>query len=195
MCECNDGFRPGPLGVCFDIDECQEQLDNCDVMSTCINNEGGFTCSCIDGYEGDGFNCFDTDECAGNNSCNGNASCENTVGSYTCVCNEGFTGDGRTCEDLNECTMRPCHLMADCSNSIGSFQCECIEPSWNGNGFSCSKDVCSGCIEKARCEDTRDCSCPPGLTGSGYTCPKNTLVIPIKGAVELSYFPCKIMKN
>ena len=139
------------------------------------------------------MNCTDTDECrnAGDNSCSPNAFCENTVGSYNCVCNEGFAGDGRTCEDMNECSMRPCHLMADCSNSIGSFACECVEPSWNGNGFSCTKDVCSGCIEQSRCEAENDCSCPPGFSGSGYTCPKNTLVIPVKGSRLICLFPCK----
>ena len=175
--------------MCLDIDECQEQLDSCDIMSTCINNEGGYACSCIDGFKGDGFSCEDIDECKGENTCSPNSICQNTVGSYTCACKDGFVGDGQNCEDFNECSMRPCHLMADCNNSVGSFQCECIEPSWNGNGFSCTKDVCSGCIEQARCEDSGLCSCPPGFSGSGYTCPKNTLAIPVKETVD-NLFPC-----
>lgn len=41
----------------IDIDECSKLTDNCDNNALCNNTIGGFTCSCKDGYWGDGVNC------------------------------------------------------------------------------------------------------------------------------------------
>jgi hypothetical protein len=50
-CENNLGTRP----TCSDIDECETETDNCvPFYSTCENTVGGFTCSCLEGYTGDG---------------------------------------------------------------------------------------------------------------------------------------------
>ena len=39
-----------------DIDECTRNTDNCDdVLANCTNTEGGYNCTCIEGYDGDGF--------------------------------------------------------------------------------------------------------------------------------------------
>ena len=53
-------------GQCLDIDEC---LDSpCDGNATCTNFDGGYSCACNEGFEGDGSpgNCTDesVDECA-----------------------------------------------------------------------------------------------------------------------------------
>ena len=40
-----------------DVDECEEELDNCDVEAICQNTIGSFNCTCISGYDGDGVNC------------------------------------------------------------------------------------------------------------------------------------------
>ena len=47
------------LNVIFlkDVDECIEQLDNCNHKATCLNNHGSFSCQCMEGYYGDGFDC------------------------------------------------------------------------------------------------------------------------------------------
>ena len=45
---------------CFlvtDIDECAEKTDTCDKHSACTNTIGSFTCTCQDGYSGDGHVC------------------------------------------------------------------------------------------------------------------------------------------
>ena len=39
-----------------DIDECDRDLDNCDVLATCMNTVGSYDCMCIAGYEGSGSN-------------------------------------------------------------------------------------------------------------------------------------------
>lgn len=76
-----------------DIDECTEQLDNCDALhSVCENTAGGFTCHCDDGFSGDGVTCHDVDECAdGLHQCDVIAECYNIPGSYHCQCMTGFT--------------------------------------------------------------------------------------------------------
>ena len=39
-----------------DIDECLS--DPCHSNATCNNTDGSFTCTCISGYSGDGFQCM-----------------------------------------------------------------------------------------------------------------------------------------
>ena len=40
-----------------DTDECTLDLDNCSEDATCTNTEGSYTCTCNDGYTGDGTSC------------------------------------------------------------------------------------------------------------------------------------------
>jgi len=40
-----------------DNDECELGTDNCHSEATCANIIGSYTCSCNNGYSGDGFNC------------------------------------------------------------------------------------------------------------------------------------------
>ena len=45
----------------LDIDECMEGTDNCDRNATCTNTDGGFYCTCNNGYSGNGT----TNDCNG----------------------------------------------------------------------------------------------------------------------------------
>jgi len=47
------------LSVVSDVDECQTNLDQCDVNAYCMiyPNVISYTCQCKDQYEGDGFEC------------------------------------------------------------------------------------------------------------------------------------------
>ncbi|KAE8021955.1 hypothetical protein FH972_007801 [Carpinus fangiana] len=54
-CKCKQGYRGNPYlhGGCQDIDECKDsKLNNC--TKICANVEGNYTCSCPEGYHGDG---------------------------------------------------------------------------------------------------------------------------------------------
>jgi trimeric autotransporter adhesin len=52
---CPDGYQPNRTGECRDIDECAQGLDTCDhVPEACVNQDGGFACSCPSGFTGDG---------------------------------------------------------------------------------------------------------------------------------------------
>ena len=41
----------------LEIDECTENIDYCDHLSICANTVGSFTCTCKDGYQGQGNTC------------------------------------------------------------------------------------------------------------------------------------------
>ena len=41
----------------IDIDECNENRNNCDDNANCTNTNGSFTCTCIEGWSGDGVTC------------------------------------------------------------------------------------------------------------------------------------------
>ena len=46
------------LSFYLDINECElDGLNDCDGNADCIDTIGSYNCSCISGYEGDGFNC------------------------------------------------------------------------------------------------------------------------------------------
>ena len=110
-----------------DINECELEIDPCNSNANCTDTDGSFSCTCKEGFEGDGLNCTgiiisilqskhnstqnyvmcwmvlqhlvaDIPECErGLDDCDPNATCINTIGSYDCMCNMGFTGDGFTC--------------------------------------------------------------------------------------------------
>ena len=40
-----------------DINECDEGKDDCSSNATCHNAAGSYTCTCVYGYSGDGYNC------------------------------------------------------------------------------------------------------------------------------------------
>ena len=104
-----------------DIDECLIGTQDCDVHGFCNDTDGSYNCTCLQGYEGDGFNCSsnistlyvailmvrnyyhlsfsaDVNECMENlDSCDDNATCSDTDGDFNCTCNIGYEGDGFNC--------------------------------------------------------------------------------------------------
>lgn len=153
-CDCDEGYAPGPMQVCEDVDECQEMGHQC--AFRCHNVPGSFRCICPYGYTlaPDGRHCqgtsrklsnrqeinnalfLDVDECATPaNNCK--FACKNLIGSFMCICPEGYTQVGMTddCRDINECAANP-NLCKNghCINTKGSYQCECFD------GFQPSAD-------------------------------------------------------
>ena len=64
-CICPVGYEAGIEDLCTDIDECKELTHDCDWKANCVNIEASFECVCKDGFQGDGYNCADIDECLG----------------------------------------------------------------------------------------------------------------------------------
>ena len=44
----------------LDINECALGTDNCNANAACADTEGSFTCTCREGYTGDGVTCQST---------------------------------------------------------------------------------------------------------------------------------------
>lgn len=147
-CQTEDGYTCDQAGpsVCTDIDECANGSAMCSTDATCANTPGTFTCTCNDGFSGDGTTCTDLDECTlGTDNCDANAACENTSGSFTCACNAGFEGDGTACTDIDECVAdpTPCDANATCTNVAGGFGCEC-NTGFTGDGLTCTAVMTCG---------------------------------------------------
>ena len=45
------------VNIFVDIDECAAQPEPCSPLGICTDTDGSFTCTCRDGYHGDGFTC------------------------------------------------------------------------------------------------------------------------------------------
>lgn len=41
-----------------DVNECQDQTHNCGINSMCNNTIGLYLCTCLQGYSGDGMECY-----------------------------------------------------------------------------------------------------------------------------------------
>jgi hypothetical protein len=153
--DCGQGYRcvdlppPAPDSeegrMCLDVDECAVGNGGCAPNAVCENEAGGKTCTCKDGYVGNGFTCTDVDECAKDNGgCSTYATCLNTEGGRQCTCQGGYEGDGIVCTDVNECKEGNggCGENAVCRNTIGSRTCSCKE-GYQGNGYVCKPATCA----------------------------------------------------
>ena len=96
---CSPGFGlAADTGLCADIDECSEpEQSGCHQEAECLNTPGSFTCSCREGFTGDGAHCVEEKTCK-ELACSENADCvTNLDGQGRCVCRRGFKGDGDNC--------------------------------------------------------------------------------------------------
>ena len=111
-----------------DIDECTVGTARC--SHTCLNTDGGYTCSCSGGYllQPNNHTCRDLDECQETSLCPIDAVCANTDGNYTCTCPSGYTYNlvNYKCDNVDECGADPglC-VNSVCQDVPGSFQCTC----------------------------------------------------------------------
>jgi alpha-tubulin suppressor-like RCC1 family protein len=135
------------LGCPVLVDECTTGAANCDISATCEDTERAYTCTCRDGFTGNGFandttintvvgtvignGCSSIYSCTNTSDlCVGNATCNKANGQ--CVCNIGFQGDGNVygvgCAPINECSGSPCAPNAYCTyTGPGTYVCDCDE--------------------------------------------------------------------
>ena len=128
-------------------------------------NPRGHSCTCKDGYSGDGNFCLWYDECANEYPCappeEGGFCVDRAPDEvilptkYVCGCRDGFTpgtqfaAEGRgplSCVEVNECFSQengePLHNCDSehgiCTNTLGSFTCSC-EGGFIGDGKTCTE--------------------------------------------------------
>ncbi|XP_059928984.1 uncharacterized protein si:ch73-105b23.6 isoform X2 [Gadus macrocephalus] len=170
------------LKYCYTADpiDCETAGWKCHPRAECLQVNANVTCVCRDGYQGNGQECEDIDEClSGLSDCHPNALCNNTLGSYSCACRPGYIGNGFLCQDINECQRENgrCHSNATCINYEGGSGCQC-KTGFSGNGFQCTdNDECSYqriCHWNATCTNNPGsyvCTCNAGYKGNGnYLC-------------------------
>ncbi|XP_048064439.1 nidogen-2 [Megalobrama amblycephala] len=130
----------GELPGLVELNPCSTGKHHCDPMALCLPGDGTqYHCQCAMGFQGDGRNCYDVDECAeGLSSCGPHSECVNMPGGHHCHCESGFEFDLdlHVCVDIDECFLQLCHPFASCSNTQGSFHCQCW-PEYKGDGFLC----------------------------------------------------------
>ena len=154
-------LRPCPCPT----DICSTVLNDCAADANCTHfAQDEFNCTCIEGFEGNGFTCSDIDECKDlNNSllCPANAACVNKEGGYVCQCAGNRTNNGSDCvcnenliEDLGS---KECVCPSSSVYSATQEVCVCRNNSiWSGSACECLP----GFVET---NVTGGCDCPPDL--------------------------------
>uniref|UniRef100_H3D510 Adhesion G protein-coupled receptor E10 n=1 Tax=Tetraodon nigroviridis TaxID=99883 RepID=H3D510_TETNG len=120
---------------CVDIDECSE-IGFCGQNAFCNNINGGFICTCLNGFNINQLLFADDDECLAN-ICGDNGDCLNNIGSFQCTCHQGYyvamdavpvcqVNQTLSSSDINECSnLTICGPEALCTNKPGTFTCAC----------------------------------------------------------------------
>lgn len=161
VCTKGEGWHTVPVaGMCSDIDECENELA-CNDDEVCMNLPGSFECVavptvpqlapskqvspsiCPSGFEHDGVECVDIDECQDNNGgCPG--MCINLYGDF--ICYESFDSE------------RPlCHHFTNIDADIVpyGYECGCYEGyELCDDGFTCT---CTGNQYIQKIDETLEC--------------------------------------
>ncbi|XP_066464113.1 nidogen-2 [Eleutherodactylus coqui] len=166
---------------------CFDGTHMCDTKAHCQPTSGlNYTCVCAPGYQGDGRDCNDIDECLTRlSNCGYKTQCVNLPGSFRCECQLGyvFSGDGHNCVSTGSFG-NPCEdgthtcdtATSECvPRGDGVFTCECFS-GYTRSGQTCiDVDECTErrCHPDATCTNipgSFSCQCNHGYTGDGFQC-------------------------
>ncbi|XP_071498841.1 IgGFc-binding protein-like, partial [Diadema antillarum] len=162
-------YTPG----CFSKRTCQgnnaiEDIpQTCSDFATCGIQDGEHGCHCLAGYEGNGIDCQDIDECASSPCINGE--CVNDLNFYACNCDMGWSG--YNCNEA--CVENPCMNGGTCfSSNSTTLECQCPFP-FNGTFCEINNDPCTmadnPCQNGGTCNSfglQYNCTCAYGFQGS-----------------------------
>jgi len=119
VCKCNLGWTDQKCD--FDVNECLAESSPCHPNAACRNNDGGYKCECLAGFDGDGVSsCTDTDDCALAESGLINGGCLNGA-----ICDSGLTA-GSALGAAVSGNMRVCHCKAGfrgCGSPVCATDC------------------------------------------------------------------------
>ncbi|KAF4023976.1 hypothetical protein G4228_016080 [Cervus hanglu yarkandensis] len=145
-CVCNVGWQG--LRCNQTVDPCAHDHGGCSPHANCTTvAPGQRTCTCLDGYTGDGELCQEANSCLiHHGSCHMHADCISTgPQQVSCSCREGYSGDGiRACVLLDPCSQNNggCSPYAVCkSTGDGQRTCTCDAVRTVGDGFTCRARV------------------------------------------------------
>uniref|UniRef100_A0A4W6CLT8 Thrombomodulin n=1 Tax=Lates calcarifer TaxID=8187 RepID=A0A4W6CLT8_LATCA len=152
VCTCRQGYRLARgRKSCVDVDECEERKDLCTGENReCMNTEGGFECTCKDGFVEDDGVCVNNAICE---KCE-HMLCKKRNGAYRCECREGFSVSAADPTKCNvHCAERDCP--ADCVydpdvERIDLQKCYCPDGYIRHNGN-----------DTALCTDINECEMGP----------------------------------
>ncbi|XP_013187804.1 nidogen [Amyelois transitella] len=176
--------------------QCLTEAD-CPPNAYCsLNYENIGHCVCLEGYEGDQYECTEktSRECG---NCGHNAHCIVTPsGEYICVCDIGYHGDGNDCRPNFICANNSdCEQNAECRLDPASneYICQCIDRYIKDQNDACiPAQLCNGaqCAPFASClyDETINlnyCQCNTGYIGDGVSeCIKESY-----SSYPLTYYP------
>ena len=163
--ECATGYYG--LACEEDIDECATEVDDCNDQADCVNTEGGFTCTCHPGLQGNGVSCVPcTDgkwglgcgETCAQGNCIGGVMCDKLDGtSRVCTkCENGFMGDA--CEEGCDAT--------GCANGV-------VVCAQDGSVRTCPEG-CEAGLRTESCDLTCTSNTCDPLTPEGIVCDQDT---------------------
>ncbi len=173
---CEAGYRATSSG-CLDIDECATGHGGCSPDATCTNTDGGRTCTCHEGFVGDGTSCAPRDRCAGVPTGDGDPCTEDRCDPATGVVTHPpiATDDGDACTEdlctsegvlhLPRCVEVECQTLASCDSASG----ECVYAQ-AADGTACSLGTCraGSCLPvPPRPAPKGGCASVPGERGGG----------------------------
>lgn len=156
------------------VDPC-DSVHDCHKNASCKRVDGfHYSCSCKDGFTGDGYNCTDINDCDpsrcnGSSCCQNNGTCHDHVLNYTCSCQAGF--NGTYCgHNIDECKLKnDCHS-GSCIDAINNYTCSCNR---GYERYLCDRNIddCTPnpCGKYGKCIDGVDsysCNCLESYVGT-----------------------------
>ncbi|XP_033108274.1 low-density lipoprotein receptor-related protein 4-like [Anneissia japonica] len=192
-CSCDPGYRLTSNMMSCALDECLTNMDTCDPNATCTDTEESYTCTCPEGYSGDGEICINLNPCSmANGGCDQICIFHVEFSDYECRCHDGYKlmNDRKSCvPDRNPCSI----LNGGCDQicihaNLNQVFCSCDTGfDLKEDGKTCVMDECllgyDNCDPAAICvntEDSFECHCLEGYEGDGVTCAE-------RGAFVLDY--------